>query len=234
MLEKNHARWNDDSLLETARLNLIFYSKNKCSEANIQVNFCHEACKFNYSFPDSDGLFLCVIITDDDLEDETFEEEETTSPQNHSPIWKSPALEPRTHSPKTSTSPATSPSYHSRHREKSPPSHHRPSPDHHRHTDNHTHKERSTPDHHTRTERSIPDHHTDTHRSLLDRHTEKKPDHDRHNDRSTHEHSRRAEKTESSPSYYQRHRDTAPAANSQKSDKVPPPVPGNILLACLS
>lgn len=162
---------------------------------------------------------------DDDLEDETFEEEETTSPQNHSPIWKSPALEPRTHSPKTSTSPATSPSYHSRHREKSPPSHHRPTTDHHRHTDNHTHKERSTPDHHTRTERSIPDHHTDTHRSLLDRHTEKKPDHDRHNERSTHEHSRRAEKTESSPSYYQRHRDTAPAANSQKSDKVPPPVP---------
>lgn len=147
-------------------------------------------------------------------------------------IWKSPALEPRTHSPKTSTSLATSPSYHSRHREKSPPSHHRPSPDHHRHTDNHTHKERSTPDRHTHTERS--DHHIDTHRSALDRHTEKKPDHDRHNDRSMHEHSRRAEKTESSPSYYQRHRDTGPTANSQKSDKVPPPVPGNVLLACWS
>ncbi|XP_078323892.1 uncharacterized protein LOC111127520 isoform X5 [Crassostrea virginica] len=138
---------------------------------------------------------------DDDIDDETFDEN-PTSPQDHSPLWKSPALEPRTRSPKTSTgSPASSSGHHYKHSEKSPPGHPKPATDHDRHA------ERSTTDH--------------------PRPTEKKPEHDtdRHNDTWTHELSQREEKTESSPNYYQRHRDTTPAGSSQKTDKVPPPVP---------
>ena len=148
-------------------------------------------------------LMMCFCaVTDDDIDDETFNEN-PTSPQDHSPLWKSPALEPRTRSPKTSTgSPASSSGHHYKHSEKSPPGHPKPATDHDRHA------ERSTTDH--------------------PRPTEKKPEHDtdRHNDTWTHELSQREEKTESSPNYYQRHRDTTPAGSSQKTDKVPPPVPG--------
>ncbi|XP_061185343.1 uncharacterized protein LOC133193423 [Saccostrea echinata] len=197
------------------------------------------------------------IGDDDDIEDEAFEETPANS-QNHSPIWKSPALAPKTHSPKTSTSPATSPSYLQRHKDKSTHDHHTTanSPsyhhghakksdlEHHRHSEkstpehiahrhhekstqeHHRHHEKSTPEHHRHHEKSTPEHHRHSDRSTSDhiRHDERStPEHHRHTERSTFEYSRKEEKPESSPSYYQRHHDTA--VSSKKTEKVPPPVP---------
>ncbi|XP_048756775.2 LIM and calponin homology domains-containing protein 1-like isoform X4 [Ostrea edulis] len=162
---------------------------NSVRHGHLELRIKREAGE-EYGWPD---------IDDDDIDDEAFEEK-PASPQNHSPIWKSPALAPNSHSPKTSTSPSTSPGYHYKHTERSTPGHQRHSPkstlDHHKHTDNQ--------DHHK---------HTDN------------QDHNRHNDRWTSEYTRKEEKADSNPSYYQRHRDTAPTVTSKKTEKVPPPVP---------